>query len=88
MNSKVINHLNLRENMVHKCHQSKDVDKEHIPGIINPSNIFTKDIKDNTQFRNTIDSMMVSLQDFLKYCHKFPSHIIYAAKLLPYYYIR
>ena len=37
-----IKHLNLRENMVRECHQSKDVDVEHILGIINPSNILTK----------------------------------------------
>ena len=40
--SKVINHLNLQENMVREFHQSKDVEVEHIPGIINPSDIFTK----------------------------------------------
>ena len=40
--SKGIKHLNLRENMVRECHQSKDVEVEHIPGIINPSAIFDK----------------------------------------------
>ena len=40
--SKGINHLKLRLKMVHECHQSKDVDVDHIPGIINPSDIFTK----------------------------------------------
>ena len=40
--SKGIKHLNLREKLVRECHQSKNVDVEHIPGIINPSNIFTK----------------------------------------------
>ena len=34
--SKGIKHLHLRENMVREFHQSKDVDVEHIPGIINP----------------------------------------------------
>ena len=63
---KVIKHINLQENMVREFHQSKDVDVEHIPGIINPSNIFTKLIKDNTHFRNLRDSMMVYLQAFLK----------------------
>ena len=38
--SKGIKHLNLRENMVREFHQSKDVDVEHIPGIINSSDIF------------------------------------------------
>ena len=74
--------------MVWECHQSKDVDVEHIPGIINPSNIFTKEMKDNTHFRNLRDSMMVSLQAFLKYKHNVPTHIILANKILPYYSIR
>ena len=75
-------------NMVHEYHQSKDVDFTHIPGIINPSNIFTKEMKDNTHFRNLRDFMMIYLQDFLKYSHKVPSHIIFADKLLPYFSIR
>ena len=40
--SKGIKHLNPQENMVRELHQSKDIDVEHITGIINPSNIFTK----------------------------------------------
>ena len=74
--------------MVHECHQSKDVHVEHIPGIINPSDILEKEMKDNTHFRNLRGSMMVSLQAFLKYSHNVPSHIISAEKLLPYYSLR
>ena len=74
--------------MVLECHQSKDVDVEHIPGIINPSNIFTKEMKDNNHFRNLRDSMMVSLKTFLKYNHNVPTHMISSNKLLPYYFIR
>ena len=74
--------------MVRECHQSKDVDVNHIPGIINPSEIFTKEMKDNTHFRNLRDSMMVSLQAFLKYSHNVPTHIISANKIFPYYSIR
>ena len=83
-----INNLNLRENMVQECHQSKDVEVKHIPGIINPSKTFTKEVKDNTHFRNIIDSMMVSLQSFLKYSHNVPTHTISGNKILPYYSIR
>ena len=57
--------LKPQRNMVYECHQSKDVDIDHIPGIINPSDISTKEMKDNTHFRNLRDSMMVSLQAFL-----------------------
>ena len=71
--------------MARKCYQSKDVEFEHIPGIINPSDIFTKKMKDNTHFRNLRDSMMVSLQAFLKYSHNVTTHIMSANKILPYY---
>ena len=74
--------------MVRECHQPKDVDVEHILGIINPSDIFTKEMKDTTHFRNLRDSIMVSLQAFLKYNHNVPTHIISANKILPYYSIR
>ena len=66
----------------------KKIEVNHIPGIINPSNIFTKEIKDNTHFINIRDSMMVSLQVLLKYSHNVLTHIIYANKLLPYYSIQ
>ena len=56
--SKSIKHLYLIENIVCECHQSKDVNLEHIPGIINPRDIFTNNMKDNTNFINIIDSMM------------------------------
>ena len=71
--------------MVRECHQSKDVDVYYILGIINPNNIFTKEMKDNTHFRNLRDSMMVSLQAFLKYSYNVPTKIISTKKLLPYY---
>ena len=45
-------------------------------------------MKDNTHFRNLRDSMMVSLQDFLKYSHNIPSHIISSDKILTYYSIQ
>ena len=83
-----INHLNLQGNMFRKCHQSKYVDVNHSPGIINPSNFFTREMKDNTHYRNIRDSMMVSLPAFLKYNHNVPTHIITAKKILPYYSIR
>ena len=88
MTPKGIKHLNVRSNIVRECPQSKDVDVDKITGIINTSNIFTKEMKENTHFRNLRDSMMVSLQTFLKYSHNVPTRIISANKLLPYYSIR
>ena len=80
--------LKPQKNMVVECNQSKDVYVEHIPVIINPSDVFTKEMKDNTHFRNIIYSMMVSLQSSMKYIYNVLSHIISAEKLLPYYSIR
>ena len=74
--------------MVCGFNQSKDFNVDHIPGIINPSDIFKKEMKDNTHFRNLIDFMMVSLQAFLKYSHKSPTHIGSGNTPLPDYSIR
>ena len=87
-NLKRIKHLNLRENTVQKYYQSKDVNVEHIPGIINPIDNFTKEMKDTTHFRNLRNSMMVFLQAFLKYNHNVPTNNISANIILPYYSIR
>ena len=45
-------------------------------------------MKDNTHFINIRDSMMVSLQAFLKYIHNISTHNISAKKIPPYYSIR
>ena len=58
--------LKPQRKMVRGCHQSKDMDVDHVPGIINLSNIFKKEMKDNTHFINLRDFMMISLQAFLK----------------------
>ena len=71
--------------MVRECHQSKYVDVNNTPGTTNQSDIFLKEMKDNTHFRNIRDSMMVPLQAFLKYIHNVSIHIISTNKLLPYY---
>ena len=58
---KCIKNLNLRENMVCERHQCKDMEVEHISEIINPSDIFTKEMKENTNYHNLRNSMMVYL---------------------------
>ena len=60
--------------MAREYHQSKDIEVEHIFGIINPSNIFTKDMKYKTLFSNIKNSMIVSLQEFLKYSLNVPTY--------------
>ena len=78
--SKWIKHLNLRENMAHEWHQSNNVDADRIPGIINPSDIFMKEMNDIIHFINLRYFMMVSLKDFLKYSHNVPSNTLFLVK--------
>ena len=47
---KGIKHLNLREKYFSNKIKSKDIKVERILGIINPSDIFTKQIKENTNY--------------------------------------
>ena len=86
--SKGIKHLNLRENHVRELHQAKRCNVLHIPGQINPSDIFTKEMRDCAHFRRLRDCMMVSKTAFLKYNQAVPAHIISEGKILPYYSIR
>ena len=83
--TKGIKHLNLRENMVRECHLDGSVTFTHIPGVINPSDIFTKEMRDCAHFRRLRDSMMVSMAAFLKYKTTVPSEIVSAERILPYY---
>ena len=57
---------------------------KHIPGIINPSDICTKEIKYMAHFRRLCDIVMVSKANFLHFHHVVPSHIS-GTKTLPYY---
>jgi len=78
----------LKENMVREAHhQAKRVNVAHIPGVINSSDIFTKEIKDAAHFRRLRDSMMVSLSNFHKHGHNVPEHWNDKTSL-PYYSIR
>jgi hypothetical protein len=57
---------------------------KHIPGIINPSKLFTKEIKDDAHFRRLRDLFMVSKSNFMKFGHSVPPHLT-SKSLLPYY---
>ena len=86
--TKGIKHLNLRENQVREEHQSGAYQVLHIPGQINPSDIFTKEMRDSAHFRRLRDCMMVSRAAFLKYHHNVPTHITTADRIIPYYSLR
>eukprot|EP00804_Cyclotella_cryptica_P030371 CCRYP_011900-RA/>CCRYP_011900-RA protein AED:0.20 eAED:-0.11 QI:0/0/0/1/1/1/3/0/1923 len=87
MTSKGTKHLNLHENCVREAHHNHVVKITHIPGIINSSDLFTKELKDAAHFRRCRDSMMVSRSNFLQHQHCVPSHMT-APHSLPYYSIR
>jgi hypothetical protein len=80
-------HLNLRENYVRERHQSGVTKVTHIPGVLNSSDLFTKELKDAAHFRRCRDSFMVSKAVFDRYGCIMPSHHI-SKDDLPFYSIR
>ena len=62
--TKGIKHLNLRENWVRGSQQAGCIQVKHISGKLNPSDIFTKEIKDAAHFRNLRDTFIVSKQSY------------------------
>eukprot|EP00804_Cyclotella_cryptica_P027547 CCRYP_007491-RF/>CCRYP_007491-RF protein AED:0.58 eAED:0.47 QI:0/-1/0/1/-1/0/1/0/173 len=84
MTSKGTKHLNLHENCVREAHHDKIVQITHIPGLINASDLFTKELKDSAHFRRCRDSMMVSRSNFVRHHHCVPAHMA-SPHNLPYY---
>eukprot|EP00804_Cyclotella_cryptica_P021483 CCRYP_005804-RA/>CCRYP_005804-RA protein AED:0.39 eAED:0.32 QI:0/-1/0/1/-1/1/1/0/524 len=80
-------HINLHENCVREAHQSGVVRVKHMPGVINASDLFTKELRDAAHFRRCRDSFMVSKSNFMRHQHCIPSHLADRANL-PYYSIR
>jgi hypothetical protein len=70
--SKGTKHLNLRENCVREAHHANIVRVTHLPGVINASDLFTKELKDAAHFRRCCDSMIVSRSNFLAHQHCVP----------------
>ena len=62
--TKGMRHINLKYFSVCDSIQSKEVDLYHIPGAINPIDIFTKEMRDGTHFRSLRDSFMMSANAF------------------------
>jgi hypothetical protein len=87
LTTKGIKYLNLRETKVRELCASRSTSVLHIPGQINSSDIFTKEIKDAAYFRRLPDTMMVSRTNFNKFMHVIPSHY-WSKESLPYYLLR
>ena len=83
--TKGIKHLNLRENQVRERHHAGQVSVTHIPGVINPSDIFTKEMKDSAHFRRLRDSIMVAKGALSRFQRPIPSELVRSEKILPYY---
>jgi hypothetical protein len=80
-------HLNLRENYVREAQHLGITKITHIPGVINASDIFTKELKDTAHFCRCCNTMMVSKTVFDRYGHVLPSHL-HGKQDLPFYNIR
>eukprot|EP00956_Cyclotella_meneghiniana_P031978 scaffold85846_cov40-Cyclotella_meneghiniana.AAC.6 len=80
-------HMNLKENYVREAHHLGLAKVKHIPGVINASDLFTKELRDAAHFRRCRDSMMVSKVNFEKYGRVLPSHR-QNKEDLPYYNVR
>ena len=71
--TKGIKHMNLKENRVRESQANGLTCVKHIPGKVNPSDIFTKEMKDAAHFRECRDMFMVSLNNFIEHGHVVPS---------------
>ena len=66
MTSKAARHIELRDNSIREWVQDKTLDVKHVPGKVNPADIFTKEMRDGAHFRRLRDSFMSRLSDFLR----------------------
>ena len=65
MTSKRIRHISLRENLIREWVQDGIIEILHVPGKVNPADLFTKKIKYGAHFRRLFDSFMSTLSSFV-----------------------
>jgi hypothetical protein len=58
--------MEMRENAIREWVQDASLQILHVPGMINPADIFTKEMQDGAHFRRLQDSFMCPLSDFLQ----------------------
>ena len=68
--------INLRENKVREAQADEKIFVTHIPGVINSSNIFTKEMKDAAHYCQLRNTITVSRTNFMRFHHTVPSHLI------------
>ena len=62
--TKGMRHICLKDCAVRDSIQAKEVDLYHILGAVNPSDIFTKEMRDGAHFRMLRDLFMMSAESF------------------------
>jgi hypothetical protein len=66
MTSKAAQHIELHENSVCEWVQDKTLQVCHVPGKVNPADIFTKEMRDGAHFCRLCDLFMSCLSHFLQ----------------------
>ena len=59
-------HMELKDNSIRELVQDKSLNVLHVAGKDNPSDIFTKEMKDGVHFRRLRDSFMSPAASFLR----------------------
>ena len=67
LTTKNLRHMELKDNSTREWVHDKLLDVLHVPGKINISDIFTKEIRDTSLFRRLRDSFMCRLRDFARF---------------------
>ena len=62
--TKGMRHMNIRDCAIRDSLQASEIDLHHIDGRVNPSDIFTKEMRDTTHFCTLRDSFMMSAERF------------------------
>jgi len=76
MTMKATRHMEQRETSVREWVQDKTLKVYHVKGTCNPSDIFTKEMKDGAHFRRLRDSFMSRSSSFLKGPSSDPSSVL------------
>ena len=63
---KKIRHMELQENSVQEWVQDKVLNVLHVPGRVNPADIFTKEMRDRAHFQRLRDSFMCRFYSFVQ----------------------
>lgn len=66
LTTKGVRHMELRENSIREWVQAGTIAIRHVAGRCNPSDIFTKEMKDGAHYRRLRDSFMCPASTFAR----------------------